>query len=401
MQKHEMIKSMAMKKCAATGVLQNWVVEIKQSRIKKAARKMMMKRAKEAKEAAKLEKEMEAAAAIVAAEAAREAEIARLEAEKEAATKRVPEDFATIQQALDALPPEGRLTLAPGNYNEQLTIEKPVSITGVQHCDNPTEGDETQDRTMTQIRWNDGHTLTIASENVKLSGVRITNNLPEDKEEDKKPDSPGATSAVRAASPVSKPTRKRSVALMVISGDIVVDDCDISSECGAGMCVLHMGSSAALSNSQISECTMSGLLVGDGASVTVENSIITTNLNNGVTVQAAQVLISNSKIEASRKDGILATAGSEAVVEDCLITKNKKAGVNIQEGSKAQFTRNVVTRNKDGINVLAIEGGIPGASAILENNQLGGNRQDNLYIDESCQELSHVAVDNVGTKAGT
>ena len=26
----------------------------------------------------------------------------------------VPEDFATIQQALDALPPEGRLTLAPG-----------------------------------------------------------------------------------------------------------------------------------------------------------------------------------------------------------------------------------------------------------------------------------------------
>ena len=35
---------------------------------------------------------------------------------------------------------------------------------------------------------------------------------------------------------------------------------------------------------------MSGLLVGDGASVTVENSIITTNLNNGVTVQAAQVL---------------------------------------------------------------------------------------------------------------
>ena len=42
------------------------------------------------------------------------------------------------------------LSIVPnaGNYNEQLTIEKPVSITGVQPCDNPTEGDETQDRCM-------------------------------------------------------------------------------------------------------------------------------------------------------------------------------------------------------------------------------------------------------------
>jgi parallel beta-helix repeat protein len=45
-------------------------------------------------------------------------------------TVRVPQDFSTIQQAIDASFPGGTVLVGPGTYNENITVWKPLMVTG-------------------------------------------------------------------------------------------------------------------------------------------------------------------------------------------------------------------------------------------------------------------------------
>jgi nitrous oxidase accessory protein NosD len=45
-------------------------------------------------------------------------------------TLRVPEDYRTIQAAIDAAPPGGVIDIAPGRYRETLVVRRPVTLRG-------------------------------------------------------------------------------------------------------------------------------------------------------------------------------------------------------------------------------------------------------------------------------
>jgi len=70
---------------------------------------------------------------------------------------RIPEQYATIQQAIDAAPPFAIIHVAPGTYIESLTIDKPLSLIG-------DAGGATRiggDHTVTVIRVTGTHDVTL------------------------------------------------------------------------------------------------------------------------------------------------------------------------------------------------------------------------------------------------
>lgn len=403
------VTKVALKKCTALGIVAAWAKELKEAKLKKAARKAMLAKAKEETEAQKEAKRKAEEARLAAIQAAEAAEVARLEEIERLAveaTLHIPEQYDKIQDALDAVEEGGRIQIAPGVYNELVVLNKNVHMFG--------GGD---DRTRVVLRFDGGgNTLTSICTDGRLSRLTLQNIAPKEGAVKKatrsespvrSPTSPARSPSPtggqqqRAGSPV--PTLRRSVALMIPQGQLTVENCDISSECGAGVCVVHPGTEASFRKCLVHECEASGILVADQAHACIEDCVIATSRSNGVTIQAEGTtgMLTRCKVIKSRKDGILVTAQGEATISNCEVNRSKKAGVNLQEGAKAELEKNVITRNKDGVNVLTVAPGVGGTRAVLASgNNLGGNRQDNLYIDEECLELVTIDLDNQGLRVG-
>ena len=74
---------------------------------------------------------------------------------------RVPEDYPTIQQAIDASEPGGTILVAPGTYYERIIIDKPISLIG-------------EDKKSTIIIGSGiGDVVYVSSDGVMISGFTI------------------------------------------------------------------------------------------------------------------------------------------------------------------------------------------------------------------------------------
>ena len=78
-------------------------------------------------------------------------------------TINVPQDYPTIQQALDAAEPGERIRVAAGMYEEHITVEKPLTLQGEGPGNTIIDGKGTR------------NVVTVKASNVSLSGFTVRN----------------------------------------------------------------------------------------------------------------------------------------------------------------------------------------------------------------------------------
>lgn len=76
---------------------------------------------------------------------------------------RVPSDFSTIQEAINASPLGSMILVTGGTYHEHLIVNKAVRLVGVDRTNTIVDGD------------NNGTAITVAADNVLIDGFTIRN----------------------------------------------------------------------------------------------------------------------------------------------------------------------------------------------------------------------------------
>ena len=90
-----------------------------------------------------------------------------------------------------------------------------------------------------------------------------------------------------------------------------------------------------------------GVLIAEGASVTLENNNIHSNNLHGVDVrdEGSEAVLRGNRIHDGKREGVFITVGASATLENNTITDNDLAGVQLQKHSTATLTGNTIKGN--------------------------------------------------------
>jgi parallel beta-helix repeat protein len=250
----------------------------------------------------------------------------------------VPRDYATVQEAIDAVAPGGTVAVASGTYVGGLTIGKSLTLRGAG-----------QELTTLRPRPNKGPVVAVlAGAEVKIEGFTITG----------------------------------SVWLgLWASGDVTLQSCVIS---GNGLA----GASFEGGRASISSCTIlgngdRGIGVWRTAKVTISNNVIKGNAGDGIdALENAQVFISNNSISENGYEGIQIGSSSKATISDNTLDRNGEIGILVWYSSEAEITGNRITNTLlnseskigDGIEILE------DSKATIKGNTITGNARYGIFI---------------------
>lgn len=241
-------------------------------------------------------------------------------------------DYASITEALKAVAPGSRVLVRPGLYDESVVIDRRVELVG----DGPRE--------KIVIRGGAASCVRARADGARVAGVTLR----------------GAARDGEAF-----------FAVDVTGGDLLLEDCDISSDTLS--CVAVHGPDAA---PLIRRCLVhggadSGLYFFDGARGTVEDCEVYGNANVGVAITGrAGPVIRRSKIYGGANAGVVAWQEATGLVEECEIYGNRLAGLGVSEGAKLT-ARACLFREGENSGVFIHREG----EAVLEDCELYGHRE--------------------------
>jgi len=329
----------------------------------------------------------------------------------------VPLDHPTIQAAINEAPEGALICVSSGVYREQILLRKVVRLLGL------------GEKGSTVLEWGgEGATLTASVEAstgpacdgsegpgcVTVSNMTIVHSGGRSTSP-RGSASPGGKDSPRSASPstsmrfggalspggprsprlltqqreedrrsATELPKRHNDSIVVWGGQLNLEGCDISSQCGVGVAAVHSGTEVHMTDCVVYQCSSSGILVSQGASAYVEECCCTHNHKNGVSVQGegSHATLRESQVLHSGKDGVLVSQ-STAHIEGCTFAHSNKAGLNAMAGATLTMICSTSRCNRDGLNIL--DKGGEGTTAELERNVLLENLSDNLYVDKACR----------------
>jgi hypothetical protein len=237
-------------------------------------------------------------------------------------------DYASINEALTAVAPGGRVLVRPGTYEEGILLDKRVNVVG----DGPREE--------IVVKSADASCLKSSAEAARVAGLTLRG---------------GAAF----------------FAVDVLRGELVLEDCDVSSETIS--CVAVHGPEAAplLKRCRVHDSADSGLYFFDGAAGTVEDCEISGSANVGVAVTGgARVIVRRSKVFGGANAGVAVWQGGTGLLEECEVYGNRLANLGVSEGAKL-MARDCRVGEGGNSGVFAHREG----EAVLENCEVYGHRE--------------------------
>jgi len=244
-------------------------------------------------------------------------------------TVRVPEDYATVQEALDAVPPGGTVVLGEGRFEGAVTLWKPVTLRGA------------------------GREETILPQTISvLAGVADV--LLQDLGVNFSPEEG-----------------------LLVYGGIALEGVDVSYNDGTGL-VLYSPGTAELRNVRLQENDRRAALLFGSSRLRAEDSLFEggryplLDLN-----EESSVEIARSVLRGSRRQGVYLADASSAVLREVEISGNglgyALAGITVLEGSRLSLSQSrVVGNGGNGLEVVALFTRAV-ARATVEDSLLEGN----------------------------
>lgn len=163
------------------------------------------------------------------------------------------------------------------------------------------------------------------------------------------------------------PTRG-GAAVTVISGEVTVDDCEISSISGDGVNAIGRRTSVLVLNTMIKSSGVYGVRGREYARLVIENCTIRDCGSAGIVIkELAHLTVKETQIMGGMQHGILAIDRAEGFVENCVIRQNGSAGVSVATGASLVVVNCNIANNFRGI-VLSQTGSATVTSCVLEKN---------------------------------
>lgn len=309
----------------------------------------------------KARQEAEAKAKAEAAAKAKAEEEARLKAEAEAKEMTVgPQGrFKTIAEAVSAAQEGATIKVLPGTYNEQLLINKGITIQG----ENPARCIITSSR---------GPTLTLTGP-VKITGFTLTNTSSQ----------PAATVLIKRDNPdisgciISNATPAKApdyvAAVEIAGGAAKVRQNQITGSKAMGINIL--GGTPQVTGNTVSGCDIYGIWFNGNSQAKVTGNTIRSNGRSGVGIKAGgNPDFSDNTVTANNENGMLIYADGKGRIENNRFIDNKLCGIEVWDAQPLTINNNHFEKNrKDAIYVR-------GKNAVvrLGNNQFKDNRGENV-----------------------
>ncbi len=208
-------------------------------------------------------------------------------------------DYTSIQEAIDQAAEGDVICLAGGIWEENLVIEKSLTLRG-----------EGQERTKV-IGLRRGHPVLLIRADAQIS-VRVE----------------GLTLA-EAKGRCADPNEGICPSGVVLLGEahVAISDSTVSENRSHGI-ALYDSTQATISNTIVSDNLDAGISIEDCAQVDIADSIISTNEWNGIRMgDYAQLRIIGSTVSGNGDDGILLLDSAEATIEGNKIVDNESFGI--------------------------------------------------------------------------
>jgi hypothetical protein len=238
-------------------------------------------------------------------------------------------DYASIGEALERVAAGGRVLVRPGVYEEAVILDKRINVVG----DGPRE--------KIVVRGVGASCLKSSAEAARVAGLTLR----------------GAAGDFFAVD--------------VPRGELVLEDCDISSETIS--CVAAHGPEAVLhiKGCRIHDSADSGLYLFDGAAATVEDCEVYHSANVGLAVTGgARAAVRRSRVHGGARAGVVVWQGGDASLEECDVYDNRQANLGVSEGAKLTARACRIHEGDNSGVFVHLEG-----EAILEGCELYGHRE--------------------------
>jgi parallel beta-helix repeat protein len=247
-----------------------------------------------------------------------------------------PKTYTSISQAIKAARPGAHILVYPGKYPEALIIDRPVLIEGVgARTDIVVEGSTT-------------NTVFFRASKARIANLTIKRG----------PEGHGH-------------------AVMIEQGQLELAECDITSACATGDCVLIRGDEAdpLLLRNRIFDGKKGGVLIEREATGRLEGNDIFGHKLAGVTIaNRARPLLIGNKIQQNQQEGIYFFGEGGGVIQDNDISDNRLAGVAIRSGSHPVLVYNRIHNGGD--HGVYVEDGL----GFLSENHIYDNQKYGVMI---------------------
>lgn len=253
--------------------------------------------------------------------------------------------YNSIAAALATVPNGAAVAVAPGAYNEQVVITRPVTLYAE------------SGRGSAVLGWHDAATLTVRAQ-AAISGMTIRSTDASDAAAVwveggalimEQCDVESADYGVKILAGSSAVVRKSrftrgSVGVAVESGRGWVEDCEFVDMACNG--VAFLGSmEGTVTGCTMRGCGCHGLKLDDGAVMTVENCDISDTARAAIYVGGkANPTIRNCRIHDGNERGVQISGSSGGVVEDCVIEGMASSGIHVEQSANPTIRRTTVRR---------------------------------------------------------
>jgi len=280
----------------------------------------------------------------------------------------VPQDFKTIQEAIDAIAPSGTVVISAGQYEGGLTLYKDITLQGASAAQTIIKGGisvccDARKARLEKFKAQEAATRAMlvsgSALQVTLSGITLL----------------GATEGG-----------------LELSGAVRVDLTDSLIQGIKGLSVEALrvgdGAQATLNNTQILRNEGAGILILDGQ-VTVTNSQISENQGHGVRLRAGMISLTNSRVQNNNGNGI--DIEGTVILVNSQISGNQRNGLRLMNGQVTLSANSRVVENK--AHGIEVEGG----QLTLSGAEIASNKEMGLSLSgASISKLENTRVLNNG-----
>ncbi|HEX8143748.1 MAG TPA: right-handed parallel beta-helix repeat-containing protein [Pyrinomonadaceae bacterium] len=218
-------------------------------------------------------------------------------------------DYTTITEAIRNARPGTRIMVRPGFYNEGFAIDKQLEIIG------------------------DGPLRDIVIESTDTNCIRMQTEK----------------ATVRGLTLRSRTAPKEFFAVDIPRGQLILEDCDITSDTWACVAVHGTMADPIIRRNKIHDGKAGGVFIYDHGKGTIEDCDIYGHTNAAIEIKdGSNTIVRRSKLYDNKASGVYVWKNSKGLIEDCDIYGNEYAGITIGEYASPTIRKCKIHNGKAG-----------------------------------------------------
>lgn len=308
-----------------------------------------------------------------------------------AADRRVPKDFGTIQEAVDAAADNDRILIAPGTYTENVTVAKNgLLFVGKQVVIDGTLANGT-----------DGTALNVTGNGISITGITFRNGgtqvqISGDGAVIRKCTfRNGSSNGVRIAGATATVDRcvfvaSESDSVSVTGADASITACKIKNSGDGGVNVSGSGA-------RVERCTIQNMIDDAAIAISGTGAFVSRNRvsacdDYGIEVNGTDARVESNLVSATDSTGIY-VSGTDARVESNLVSATGSTGIYVS-GDNPSIVANTVSNIAGEASGIEVRGTNPGG--LVERNIVSDTTEDGIQVNNPGATVRGNTVQRVG-----